>query len=185
MAPFLAYRKRLHLSEARLSQVAKISRSTFRHVQSHESRVRLESVGDVAQALDLNLHILACPHHCESELSTVGVGFQICKDGFSSWKIYFFNFVDEFRRTLDSRLLLLPPPAALELRLQALLASTVRMLCDEAKIDFPSWARKRIFLKEPWFVAQTESLKASALLESPLYFRANNIFVLHNFLQRT
>jgi hypothetical protein len=35
-----------------------------------------------------------------------------------------------------------------------------------------------------WFVSETNSLKASALLESPLAFRASNIFVHANFLVR-
>lgn len=39
-------------------------------------------------------------------------------------------------------------------------------------------------LPEPWFVAGVENLKATALVESPLPFRRNNIFVLGNFLSR-
>jgi hypothetical protein len=39
-------------------------------------------------------------------------------------------------------------------------------------------------LSEPWFVSGMENLKASALLESPLPFRRNNVFVLGNFLSR-
>lgn len=184
LAPLLLQRKKLHLSEEAVSKNSSISRSTLRHIESHKPNVRLESIGLVSNALDLDFYVLACPSQCESDLSTLGIGFQILRDGFSSWKIYFFNFVDEFRRTLDPRLLLLPPPSALEFRLRALIASTVRALCDEAKIDAPGWAKKRYFLKEPWFVSETESLKASALLESPIYFRENNIFVLSNFLER-
>ncbi|MBI2646303.1 MAG: helix-turn-helix transcriptional regulator, partial [Deltaproteobacteria bacterium] len=176
--------KKLHLSEDALSKNSSLSRSTLRHIESHQSNVRLANIDSVAQALNLDLYLLACPSQGESDLSTVGIGFQIFQEGFSSWKIHFFNFVDEFRRTHDPRLLLLPPPSTLELKLQALIASTVRVLCDEAKIDAPSWAKKRYFLKEPWFISETENLKASALLESPLYFRENNIFVLSNFLER-
>jgi hypothetical protein len=41
-----------------------------------------------------------------------------------------------------------------------------------------------LFLPDPWFVAGIENLKASALVESPVQFRRNNIFVLGNFLSR-
>lgn len=94
------------------------------------------------------------------------------------------NLVDEFRRTLDPRLLLLPPVRDLALELKALLASIVMSLCGEAGMNVPGWARKRHPLPTPWFVAEVESLKAMALVESPLPFRRNNIFVLDNFLQR-
>ena len=94
------------------------------------------------------------------------------------------ELVDGFRRTLDPRLLLLPPPPGLPAELHALLASVVLALCWEAGIDPPSWARVRRFLPRPFFPSETESLKASALVESPLAFRRNNIYVLDNFLER-
>jgi hypothetical protein len=37
---------------------------------------------------------------------------------------------------------------------------------------------------DPWFVSGMESLKAIALVESPLPFRLRKIFVLENFLSR-
>lgn len=182
--PLLRHRKKLKLSEELLSKNAHISRSTLRHIEAHDSNMSLKSIGLVAEALSLDLYVIASPASCESELSTVGISFKAAQEGFSSWKIHFFNFIDEFRRTLDPRLLLLPPSNTLDVRLQALLASIVRTLCDEAQIDAPSWAKKRYFLTKPWFVSESENLKASALLESPTYFRANNIFVLNNFLDR-
>ncbi len=128
--------------------------------------------------------IVGAREKIQSELSTVGVAMSVLNDGKNSWKIHFMNFVDEFRRTLDTRLLLLPPPNSLSIELRALLSSIVLMLCEEAEVAAPQWARKRVDLERPWFVSETESLKASALLESPLAFRRNNIFVLSNFLER-
>jgi hypothetical protein len=119
-----------------------------------------------------------------SEYSTVALLFKVERDGFESWKTHLFDFVDEFRRTVDTRLILVPPPRNGDVRLVALLAATVQVLCDELGIDVPSWARKRYFLSVPWFVSGMNSLKASALLESPLPYRANNIFVHENFLER-
>lgn len=182
--PLSTLRRKERISEERFSRNAEISRSTLRHIEAHEPNIRLESIASAANALNLELNVLAVPPECQSELSTVGVGFCILRDGPSSWKIHFFNLVDHFRQTLDPRLLLLPPPSALPLQFQALLASMVWMLCDEAGIDAPGWAKKRYYLEKPWFVAEVEALKASALVESPVYFRRNNIFVLGNFLER-
>jgi hypothetical protein len=109
---------------------------------------------------------------------------KIERDGFATWKIQLMDFVDEFRRTLDTRLILLPPPSSLDKRLKALLASTVTQLCLETGIPSPGWARKSYFLPKPWFLSEMNSLKASAIIESPIAFRRNNLFVQRNFLQR-
>jgi hypothetical protein len=109
---------------------------------------------------------------------------KIERDGFTSWKVHMMDFVDEFRRSLDGRLIILPPVATLDKRLQALLASTVAHLCNEVGMDAPAWALKSHFLETPWFLADMNSLKATALLESPLAFRRNNLFVQQNFLAR-
>lgn len=184
MAPLTTLRKKQRLSEESLSKSALISRTTLRHVEAHESDIRLGSIASAAHALNLELNVLVSPDECKPELSTVGVGFHVIQDGPPSWKIHFFNFIDQFRQTLDPRLLLLPPPSGLPFKLKALMASIVQTLCNEARMDAPGWAKKRYYLKKPWFVSETEALKASALVESPLYFRQNNIFVLENFLQR-
>ena len=94
------------------------------------------------------------------------------------------DFVDEYRRALDYRLLLLPPVQDLDRRLKALLSGIVFSLCQESGVEPPSWCEKEFFLDEPWFVSGMDSLKALALLESPLAFRQHNIFVLQNFLDR-
>jgi len=69
-------------------------------------------------------------------------------------------------------------------RERALLNATAKYLCWELNISVPDWASQFMWLKVPWFVSGVENLKAMALLESPIEFRANNIFVLENFLSR-
>lgn len=69
-------------------------------------------------------------------------------------------------------------------RFDALLASTVECLCDELHLKTPEWIMDVPALKEPWFVAGVENLKAMAIVESPVYFRRRLIFVLENFLDR-
>jgi len=99
------------------------------------------------------------------------------------WLEPFFDWVDAFRRGEagtesfdgESRL----PPT-----LRALLAATTEALCREAGRAAPAWTQKVLPLPRPWFVSGMESLKASALVESPVFFRRRNIFVLGNFLSR-
>ena len=53
---------------------------------------------------------------CNSDYSTYAVSLKVQHDGFDSWKIHFFNFVDEFRKSWDVRLILLPQPLSLDLK---------------------------------------------------------------------
>jgi hypothetical protein len=100
------------------------------------------------------------------------------------WKIHFFNLVDDYNRTKDISLFLDEPDAASDERLKALISSIVCTLCENDNIKPPAWAFKCQWLKKPWFVSGIEDLKAMAILESPIYFRRNNIWVLENFLSR-
>jgi len=136
--------------------------------------------------LDKDLVVLLAPSSgkCRSDDSTVGVSFKVMRDGFDTWPIYFLEFVDAFRKTLDMRLILLPPVRDLDAKLLSLLASITLELCAESGMEAPSWAKKSYFLDQPWFISDMESLKATAIQESSLYFRRNNIFVQDNFLKR-
>lgn len=172
----------LSLSEKRAAELAGMSRSTWRSLEKESVEVR--SLVRAAVVLKLEVAIMMIPDACDAERSAIASGYKVLRDGDASWKAHFMDFVDAFRRTLDPRLLLLAPPAALPERLFALLASITCSLAHEANIDAPRWASRRYALPAPWFPAETESLKASALLESPLAFRRNGIFVLANFLER-
>ncbi len=180
--------KSLNLSEVAGALKAGISRITWRSVTCGSKVVKVDSLLAVANALELDVTILgnsrATSANFAADCSTIGVSYLVLRDGNSSWKIHYMNLVDEFRRTLDPRLILLPPPAELSVDLKAMLAGIVQSLCDELAIDSPPWSLRRYDLEKPWFVSETESLKASAILESPLAFRRNQIFVGSNFLQR-
>lgn len=171
-------------SERQFAKDTGISRTGLRNIMARDSNISLQSLTKVAKHLERDVHILATSDDTNSEVSTLAVAYKVSNQGFNSWKVHFMDLVDEFRRTLDPQLLLLAPPKGLDMRLKALLASMVVYLCEEADIDAPSWALKTYFLAEPWFVSETQSLKAMALTESPLAFRRNNIFVLSNFLTR-
>ncbi|HEX5037672.1 MAG TPA: helix-turn-helix transcriptional regulator [bacterium] len=102
----------------------------------------------------------------------------------SSWKIWLFNFIDRFRANPSEFLIAKPPSSAASEKIRALAASTVEALCRSLNRTPPDWCAGIPSLKEPWFPSETENLKASALLESPVDFRRRNIFVLGNFLER-
>ncbi len=71
------------------------------------------------------------------------------------------------------------------IRERSLINASSRYLCSELHLSLlPEWSKLSLWLKSPWFVSGMENLKATALLESPAEFRANNIFVLGNFLSR-
>ena len=102
------------------------------------------------------------------------------------WKIPLMDFVDDFRYYRDPQMI--AEPFALgderDERVNALLAATAEQLCAELKLAVPLWIRAVPAVREPWFVSGMESLKAIALVESPLPFRLRKLFVLENFLAR-
>ena len=112
------------------------------------------------------------------------ISLRIFQDDFDSWRTHLFNFVDRFRASADPLLVSTPPVAELDARLKALTASTVETVCKELTVPPPDWRKGIGALPKPWFVSGMENLKAMALVESPATFRARNIFVLNNFLNR-
>lgn len=99
------------------------------------------------------------------------------------WRIPFMEFVDDFRRTRNHRLIEKPFSLNDE-NVDSLLASTVEYLCDELGVETPDWVWEVPSCKEPWFVSAYENLKAISIAESPVFFRRRKIFVLENFLSR-
>jgi hypothetical protein len=96
----------------------------------------------------------------------------------------FFDAVDEVRRSRRFDALKRLYSRSRRTRERALINSTACALAKELGEAPPWWAVHPMVLAEPWFVSGMESLKASALLESPIPFRRNNVFVLGNFLSR-
>jgi hypothetical protein len=100
-----------------------------------------------------------------------------------NWSRYLMSFVDDFRRTRNLQLLA-EPFTHDDSRIGAILAATAEQLCLENNLPTPQWIQNIQACERPWFVAGMESLKAIALVESPLPFRLRKIFVLENFLAR-
>jgi len=99
------------------------------------------------------------------------------------WQVYLMDFVDEFRRSRDPKLIGEPFILGGDEN-DALLASTAEALCDELGLEVPKWLGSVPACKEPYFVSGLENLKAISIVESPLRFRIRKIFVLENFLSR-
>lgn len=182
--PLTAFRNQLRLSERELAEGMEISRSCLRKTAQAVGNITIQSIVTLASYFNRRVETLVVPDEIFSEYSTIATALKVERDGFDSWKIHFFDFVDELRRSLDPRLILLPPHRKFDVRLSALLASMVQAVCEELGMDRPHWVKKSYFLKSPWFVSGVKSLKASALVESPLPFRRNNIFVQANILER-
>jgi transcriptional regulator with XRE-family HTH domain len=169
---------RQNISERDLASKANISRETLRSVLNGSESVSVENLKSVYLALGITptVNVLFRQDTTEDVSKLVADG--------GDWKIHYFNLVDDFRRTKDISILSVPPSPKLSIELKALLASIVCALSHETGNTIPDWANTTIWLKYPWFVAGIENLKASGILESPIWFRRNNIFVLENFLSR-
>ena len=184
LTPFFALARKSTVSERERAENSSISRSALRAVMSGQGNLTLKSICSVSRSFNHSVELLVAPHRTDSEFSVVATAYKTERDGHDSWKIHFFDFVDHFRRTLDPKLILLAPPTTFDKKLKSLLCSIVNSLCRENEMNCPDWATRRSYLDVPWFVSEMESLKASVLLESPIEFRANNIFVNRNFLSR-
>ncbi len=103
--------------------------------------------------------------------------------GITEWSA-FFDAVDETRRGRSFHALKRLYYRSRRTRERALINATARALARELSMEEPWWATHPQYLSEPYFVSGVENLKATALVESPLPFRQNNVFVLDNFLKR-
>ena len=178
-------RRKLKISERTLASAVRLSRETVRGCLQHPNHAKFSSLQSIANQLHHEVTIEVHPAgEPKSEMSIVAISIVVASTGFDSWKIHFFNFVDYFRVHPDPRLIALPPVSTLDPKLYALLQGIVESLTTEIGVPCPAWVRKALYLDQPWFVAEFQSLKATALLESSLPFRRRNIFVLNNFLMR-
>ena len=99
------------------------------------------------------------------------------------WKIPLMDFVDDFRRHKNPAAIAEPFLLGDE-RKDAVLAGVIETLCDEMQIAVPDWLDDVPPCRDPYFVSGFESLKAIAIVESPIRFRIRKVFVMENFLFR-
>lgn len=180
-------RDRQSVSQRCLAQRAGVSFRALQMIEAGQTDPRLSSLVKISSAL--GVPGLAIPTElgrviAENPDSVVSVSRRICAEGDTSWKLWLFEFVDAFRRCPSGDLVAAPPVPEVSDRVRSLLASTAETLCGERNIPAPWWCGGVGPLASPWFVANVENLKATALVESPAQFRKRNIFVFDNFLTR-
>jgi transcriptional regulator with XRE-family HTH domain len=179
-------RKQRGISQRALAHRAAVSFRGLQLLEKSGHNWRIKTVSRVAGALNLprrGVNLVVDQFLRMRPDSIQEISIRMMLDGFESWKIHLFDFVDAFRATRHCELLD-PPVTGLDIRLQALCATVVEALCAENGLRAPPWCAGIPPLSQPWFVAGIENLKASALVESPAWFRSRNIFVLGNFLSR-
>ncbi len=174
-------------SQRRFAKMASLSFRGLQLIEQREHDMRLSSLRKAAGALHLpenGIPLLIEEFLGEDEDSVRMVSFRIMEDGYTSWPLHLFDFVDALRARRNADLVTSAPFAGLHCTIVCLLASTVETLCGELGVRIPGWCVGIASLQTPWFVAGVENLKATALAESPVHFRKRNIFVLGNFLDR-
>lgn len=180
-------REKRGLSQRQLAAMSGISFRCMQQLEAPDHNWRISSLHSISHALNLpadGLDYFIAHYLRITPDSIEDISLRIHHDGFNSWKIHLFNFVDRFRHSQDMNLITRPPISELDIQLQALLASTVETLCHERLCRTQTWCRAIPPLDKPWFVSGMENLKAMALIESPTFYRVRNIFVLNNFLSR-
>jgi hypothetical protein len=99
------------------------------------------------------------------------------------WKIPLMDFVDDFRYYKDEQAIAKPFELSDEDK-DAVFAGVIETLCDELGIQIPSWLTDVPPCGRPLFLSGMESLKAIAIVQSPVRFRIRKVFVMENFLSR-
>ena len=102
------------------------------------------------------------------------------------WQLYAQQLMDDVRRNPAglAEIAGTKKPAFKDDRLVALFQSLIHFYARKYGQPIPHWVFPPVTLDQPWFPSGMEKLKATAILESPLEFRRNNIFVLKNFTER-
>lgn len=172
------------MSQRALAREAGVAYKTVQLIEAGRD-ARWSTLGRLARALGLKgPEALLSRSSAWAPAGAAEAAESITRGGEGFWKQGLFDWVDAFRRAPAPEAVARAPGPGVSPRVLALLASTVESLCAETGLDAPWWCAGVPPLEEPWFVAGVESLKASAILESPAYFRHRNIFVLGNFLSR-
>jgi len=185
IAPLRALRSSKGLSQRALARRAGVAFRTLQLLETGRHDPRWSTLERIAKALGEPVSALLPAQGSPLPPDSVAaVSTRILREGPDSWRLWLFEFVDAMRRRPSVELVSTAPDPRLSHRLLALLASTAEALCAEQGLPIPWWCAGVPPLEEPWFVSGVESLKASALVESPEAFRKRNIFVLRNFLER-
>jgi transcriptional regulator with XRE-family HTH domain len=180
-------RDRCGLSQRVLARRAGLSFRGVQLLESPDHDARLSSLERVGHAFGLprnGVRRAVARVLLEPPDSLFCASLRILDDGEGTWRRHLMDCVDAVRRSRSAAELETPPAGELPDRLRALMAGVAETLAAECRLGAPQWTSGVGCLDRPWFVSGFESLKASALVESPVPFRSRNVFVLANFLER-
>lgn len=180
-------REKAGFSQRDLAKKAQVSFRTLQLVEKKGHDARLSTFSHLASALGYPKNVFSQyvnRFFSYPPFSLFMISQKIAFSRTKEWQVYFFNFVDEFRKTKDSTYINKAPDSRLSQKLTALFASASETLCDELNLKHPDWCAGVASLKTPFFVSQIENLKPLALIETPIHFKKRNVFVLNNFLDR-
>ena len=161
----------------RVAHEAGINKSTVSRYVSGERDYSLENFEKVKKAVEVIER-----NNLRGRTSARQATQRVCLG--EDWRIPYFEFVDSFRATHCEHLFLERPVDGLDIRSLALICSIVMQLCDETKTPPPKWAMLSLELEAPWFISKFINLRAISLVDSPVFFKRNNIFVGSDFLER-
>lgn len=173
-------REKAGLSQRGLAAKAGVAFRTVQLLEAGKHDARFSTVDKLSEALGLSKPTAFAP----AGDTLAEAAERVLQDGFDSWKVHFFDFVDAFRRSPSPAAVERAPSLASDLRVLALFASAVETLCADLDVPPPLWCAGVRPLEEPWFVSGVETLKVSALLESPAAFRRRGVYVMSGFLDR-
>ena len=160
-----------------VAEASGLNKSTISRYVSHERAYSLENFEKVQLAVQLierkSLRGRTSAHEATQRVLAG-----------EDWRISYFDFVDSLLATKSELLLIERPSDGLDIKSLALICSIVMQLCYELHIHPPDWAQLSLELETPWFVSKFKSLRAMSLIDSPIFFKRNNIFVGGDFLQR-
>lgn len=180
-------RVKKQISQRQLALISNLSFRTIQLLEKNQHDSKFSSLNKIAMSFGHSKEDLADAikeFFNKTQDSVLDISKKIKKDGIDSWKIHLFNFVDQFRKNPECKLIDLSPISDLDERILCLITSTVEALCYENDMKKPFWTVGVEILNAPWFPSGIENLKTMALVESPVFFRKRNIFVLNNFLDR-
>lgn len=108
----------------------------------------------------------------------------------TSWedfRVFFYEWLDDFYLYPECRVWMATEEIVptYDNRLDAFMAAAVHHLYMKNDLEIPRWVfRDRYYLKDPWFRPAYISVRPIQIVESPGPFRARNIFVFEDVLER-
>lgn len=182
------------LSQRALAARSGVKQTAIARIETHRSQPTLPVLGRLLDALDIELQPVEIPvleqgiavqvaKEVKVILSTAGLSRNDLSEAFRA----VVGIVDEFQRSSanDFRRSVTSPPASTGLRgFDALIASLVEDLSEQAQVGPPSWVNDEWRFADGWFTSGIPSLRSAAISASPPAFRRHGVYSLPDEFSR-